>query len=303
MNPATIDPLFDLPDDNDQFLVDPNPHKTIAKEAAKVTLYKRACRKCGGTGRWDAPTSLGHHKCTMCGGRGYFETKVSPDERNARQERKAARKLRQEEQRAQDAQSRADQWLAEHQVEAQWLKEKVAAGNEFAQRLQQGLLKFGSLTENMVAAIQRDLVREAERFEQNRALHERKQTVDITPIIDAFSRASNSLRKPILRTEHFRFSKAPAFGRNPNAIYVKTLGTEDVEGVYLGKIMDGVFTPSRECTPEMQAKLAEVCQDPKGAVLRYARLTGNCGICGKKLDRKDSIERGIGPVCAEKFGF
>lgn len=33
----------------------------------------------------------------------------------------------------------------------------------------------------------------------------------------------------------------------------------------------------------------------------YGRRTGRCGICGRELTDPVSIERGIGPICADKF--
>jgi hypothetical protein len=43
-------------------------------------------------------------------------------------------------------------------------------------------------------------------------------------------------------------------------------------------------------------------EDPKGAAIRYGRELGVCSICGHTLTDPDSIENGIGPVCATKFG-
>lgn len=42
--------------------------------------------------------------------------------------------------------------------------------------------------------------------------------------------------------------------------------------------------------------------DPYAHALKFAQTTETCGICGRTLKVKESIERGIGPVCAAKFG-
>lgn len=279
-----------------------NPHKALAKEAAKITLYKRTCPKCNGSGRYNAPSSLGHNRCCKCNDQGYFETKVSPEQFEARKARRDARKLRQEEQRAADKAELARQWRAVHTAESDWLDANFKT-SDFALSLANALLKWGSLTDGQINAIRNSMAREAERFEARKVIEQRKEAVDITPVIEAFNRAGNLLKAPKLLTEQFRFSRAPDTGKNPGAIYVKGRNTDDGEGAYLGKIFGGLFTPSRECTPELQANLMNVCQDPLGAVVRYGRLTGRCGICSRKLDNKESIERGIGPICAEKFGF
>lgn len=36
---------------------------------------------------------------------------------------------------------------------------------------------------------------------------------------------------------------------------------------------------------------------------RYGKLYGVCAICGRTLTNEESIERGIGPVCAERMGW
>ncbi len=42
-------------------------------------------------------------------------------------------------------------------------------------------------------------------------------------------------------------------------------------------------------------------EDPKAAAVLYGRELGVCSICGHTLTDPDSIENGIGPVCATKF--
>ncbi len=57
------------------------------------------------------------------------------------------------------------------------------------------------------------------------------------------------------------------------------------------------------CAPEQEAKVLEIAQDPKGAAIAYGRMTGSCACCGRALTDKDSVAAGIGPVCAENFGW
>lgn len=40
---------------------------------------------------------------------------------------------------------------------------------------------------------------------------------------------------------------------------------------------------------------------PKEAAVRYGRELGKCAMCGSDLTNPDSIEAGIGPICADKF--
>lgn len=40
---------------------------------------------------------------------------------------------------------------------------------------------------------------------------------------------------------------------------------------------------------------------PEQASKRYGKELGHCGVCGRTLTNNDSIERGIGPICAGKM--
>lgn len=57
-------------------------------------------------------------------------------------------------------------------------------------------------------------------------------------------------------------------------------------GTYVGKAMDAV---------------AAIAADPREAAAAYGKLTGTCGSCGRPLEDPDSVARGIGPVCMQKF--
>ena len=49
--------------------------------------------------------------------------------------------------------------------------------------------------------------------------------------------------------------------------------------------------------------MIEIAKNPLDATIKYGQLTGQCGCCGRLLTNHKSIERGIGPICAENFGF
>lgn len=292
---ATKDPFADLAsDDLDGPAYD--SHKPAAPEGP--VLYRATCKKCGGSGRYNAPSSLGHQLCTRCKGKGYQETRVPPEKREARAARRAARKEKKVVAAAQVKQEQAATWALANPAETQWLADNWQR-SEFAHSLRDALAKWGSLTERQTQAVRNCIAKDMDRAAERAARGSRAEAVDITPIITAFDKASGSLRAPRLLTPDFQFKKASALGRNPGAIYVTDRGTD----LYLGKIIDGQFHPARECTPEMQARVMECCKNPLEAVLAFARLTGQCGVCARKLTDAESVARGIGPICADKYGF
>jgi hypothetical protein len=122
--------------------------------------------------------------------------------------------------------------------------------------------------------------------------------IDVSQIQTAFTAAfGNGIKRPKLRLGTFQFSRAPDTGKNAGSIYVK-------EGdQYLGKVTDGRFLPVRECGDERKARVIAVACDPASAAKAYGQKTGSCSCCGRELTNKESIELGIGPICAEKFGW
>jgi hypothetical protein len=50
--------------------------------------------------------------------------------------------------------------------------------------------------------------------------------------------------------------------------------------------------------------LGKIAEDgPEAAAKRFGKEIGRCGMCGRTLTNPDSIERGIGPVCAGNSGW
>jgi len=72
-------------------------------------------------------------------------------------------------------------------------------------------------------------------------------------------------------------------------------------GYYGSFERDGQFRPSRQCTPDMIAKLRDVEDRGLEAVKDIGRLTGVCCVCGHMLTNEASIEDGIGPICAGRM--
>lgn len=68
--------------------------------------------------------------------------------------------------------------------------------------------------------------------------------------------------------------------------------------------MDGRLVLTRRGAPHaaaIHASMAKIEADPMAAAAEYGILTGRCGCCSRELTDPVSIERGIGPICAEKF--
>ena len=94
--------------------------------------------------------------------------------------------------------------------------------------------------------------------------------------------------------------------RDLTALWV-TSQTESEEGdyglkpKYLGKLtrtsIDSKFSDT------VRETIMGAASDPLSAAIKYGKVSGSCSCCGRELTVKESIERGIGPICADKFGF
>lgn len=81
----------------------------------------------------------------------------------------------------------------------------------------------------------------------------------------------------------------------------KEEGRYGLQPKYLGKItrtgMDS------RLPDDVKSVLTEAAVDPLTAAIRYGKVSGSCSCCGRELTDPQSIERGIGPICATKFGW
>jgi hypothetical protein len=292
MNTAS-NPFSDMEDDLDFGA----PAKAATSE---VAYFEQECPKCRGTGR----VTFGYvhvrsGECFACKGKGKMTFKTSPATRmkaKASAQRRATEKA--------DAQAaKAAEWKAANPAEAAWMES--SAGNfEFARSMLDALNKYGHLTERQMETVQRLTVQAAER-KAARAT-EQAARAEIAPVVSveaievAFNNAKESgVKFPKLRLDTFVFSPAGENSKNAGAIYIKSKG----DGVYLGKVMGGRLFTSRDCTTEAAERITAVASDPKQAAVAYGMKFGACSVCGRQLTDSDSVQRGIGPVCAENYGF
>jgi hypothetical protein len=273
----------------DSFNFDSAPESS-ATPAAEFTAY---CGKCGGSGWFNSARGL---KCFECNGAGVLSYKTSPQARQRATQYRAASEQR----KAAERSEIVAEWMAEHPAEAAWLT-KSAAGFEFAASMLAALEKWGSLTDKQMATVQRLTVQDLDRTAARAAARENAPTINAGKIEEAFATAKgNGIKQPRLRVSVFLFKPAPETGRNAGSIYVtERAGAK----TYLGKITSGQFHASRDCAPATSAEIIAAAADPHAAAVAYGRQFGECAICGRELSDPESVQRGIGPICADKWGF
>lgn len=251
----------------------------------KDTEKRYPCGQCAGTGIFQGVRVHQEKKqCFACRGKGYFKTDPRKLEK-ARQQR--AKKK-------QDAIAAAQKENQDTAVYASVFA--MSTWNDLASSLVEQHNAGRVWSEKQVAAIQSMLVRMEERRAQREA---EAREVNLQPIIDMFAYARNSgYKRPVYRAEGLKISLAPETGNNAGALYVKTEGNQ-----YIGKVVEGRFFGTREATEEQKTALSVIANNPRDAAIRYGQRTGSCACCGRTLSNKQSIELGIGPICANKWGL
>lgn len=259
------------------------PLRETPAKAAPAKHFDR-CSRCAGTGRYGNFGS-----CFKCKGSGRIEFATSSEQRTKARASRAGRKQRDEQTNLESFQkAQPDVWA--------WMD-----GNDFgfASAMVEAVKKWGSLTEKQLAACNSAMQKlAAARAARVDRLADAKP-VNVDALELAFAKAAaGAKRAPKLIIGALRIYPASATSSNAGALYVR----DTAEG-YLGKIVGGKFLRSRECTPQQEAELLAVMADPKAAAIKSGRLTGTCSVCARELTDQVSIDAGIGPVCATKFGW
>ena len=251
------------------------------------------CESCQGTGRY---RGVRIHQpaveCFACKGKGYFFK--SYKDRLASRQKRAARKQR-------VIQSGIEAFAQQYPTTYAGIV-KHAAWNEFMRNLLTDLQAGKELREGAIAAADRVIekanARDAERDAAKAKREEGAAVVNAAKLKEAFDAAArNGLKRPVLRYDGFQVSRAPDHGKNAGALYVK-----HTNGAYLGKILNGKFLPTQDGLGYVVNVVAAM-NDPLTSAIAYGKRTGNCSCCGRKLTDKHSVANGIGPICADKYGW
>jgi hypothetical protein len=252
------------------------------------------CESCGGTGKYrGARIHQPKSECFACKGRGFFY--------QTREKRQANRFA---------AKAKKTNVLAEKQAEFDKANEglmdflRASDWSPFAKAMVEAYGKYGYLTEGQVRAANSMRAKQVERTNQREAEKAERlanaPVVDLSPIQAMFDKAiSSGLRRTIYRAEGLVLSPAKSHSINVGAIYVKEHGTNE----YLGKVVSGRFQAMRYATDEHKAALQTIAANPGEAAIKWGLTFKCCAVCGIELTDPVSRARGIGPICAEKWGF
>ncbi len=265
---------------------------------AEAARYTENCPNCRGTGRFRFRNGASG-SCFKCSGTGKLAFKTSPDYRAKAAQGRAAKA----DQARIDLQAARQAWIDANPDDFAWMNAKQERF-DFARSMYDALMQYGTLTERQHATVTCLRLADAERLAAFKAADAARlanaPAVNVDRISEAFAHAQGKgIKKPRMTLDGFKISLAPATGRNAGALYV----VRKADDQYLGKIMDGRFTRVRECDDATETHVVRIIADPKDEAIAYGQRTGQCCICGRELTNHASIDAGIGPICAERFGW
>lgn len=275
----------------------------VAEKPKGTAMFVEPCPSCKGSGKFYSYTGRLVGNCFKCEGSGKVSFKTSPAERaKGAADREAAKRKQQ-----QVIAEAAAKWALEHKDELQWMTAASLKGFDFARQMIETVVKYGYLTQRQLEAVQRLMTRDQLREQEKAEIAERAPDITgaaLTKITDSFAHAiERGIKYPKMRLDEYIFSLVRN-GANAGAIYVKTIERDDDgERQYLGKIVDGRFIRAMRCPLETQERIITAAMDPEAAAKAYGQRTGTCSICGRKLTKGESIDRAMGPICAENFGW
>lgn len=275
---------------------------SVVADPIRAATFEEPCTKCRGSGRFVGYTGRVLGACFTCKGTGVQVFKHSAETREANRNAVANRKA-----------AKLQAWFDANPAETEWLRAAAARGFNFAADQLVALAKYGDLNESRMTHIRnfmaKDFLRAEAKAAEQAALDARPAQIVGAPLAKietAFATAMEAgIKRPKLRLDTFIFSPAPTTGTNAGAIYVKSLERENDSGerMYLGKIVEGKFVRVRDCSAEEEQRIVAAAMDPAAAAKAYGQRTGTCSICGRALTRNESIDRAMGPICADRYGW
>jgi len=303
------DNCTDLNDDLSDLLNSPRKPTPIEPPPSyKPAEFIEDCPACHGRGVFVSWSGRVVGPCFKCKGKGKLSFKSSPQERAANKVARDAAKA----EKARQLLEQIETWkLAEPEVWA-WINDNRSSF-EFAAAMYDALHKFGDLTEGQMNAcrrcVEKQKARTAQRMAAAKAREDAAVAIDISKLETAFDKAKAKARESgamgikwlhlrLQSGEHsLSFSPGTPGSQWDGMIFVKEGDKK------LGWIKNGKFTRRSECTDAEEAAILDACTDPLKAALAYGQRWSVCACCGRELTNKESIERGIGPICAETYGW
>ena len=282
------------------------PVKPVPEFKSAVDRFEESCPKCRGRGRFISYTGRDVGPCFTCKGNGKQVFKTSADSRAKSRNNAAARK----------AERKAADMIAfmerEPEVTA-WIQTEMnkAQPFAFAVAMHDALVQWGDLTAGQLAACHKLVARNVERQAAKAAAVANAPAVDVAKLETAFATARKNAERPgqkgvMVKAIKLQSDNGQTVKFTPGSIgstWEGMIFAKSADGKKLGHVKGGRFIAKFDCTEVEKAAVIDCATDPEKAAVAFGKAFSSCGMCGRGLLNDESIARGIGPICAERFGW
>jgi hypothetical protein len=176
---------------------------------------------------------------------------------------------------------------------ADFVAKRAASGSDFYQSMQQRIEYWGRLTERQLACVLKDM-------EPAAAARAPRASFDMTVIHAMFGAPPPPSRTrptgPLAWS-----SPGPRTARPTPA--ASTSRTTRRAPTWARRCRAASFARCANAPRPTWRPLREIEAAPGEAAVKWGKMTGRCSCCGRTLSDPVSIERGIGPICAETWGI
>jgi len=290
--------------------------RSYADQAPAAKAFEITCHKCEGRGRFISYSGRDVGPCYTCKGAGKLSRKTAP----AQLERAKEHRVEQ----AQAIRQEAAPQIA-------WIEKTLARGDKlpatFADIMRNCLVALQAgriLSEGRQGVIDRGMARdaawaaawaaqrtakvawtptaEADAMAGMYRQEEAAKAVPQAPVVDVSNIAALFVRAQQAGLKRFKLRFTGVFFEqdkgNSALIWVSESGYGSAK---YGRIADGVFKPGRDLNAEVIKLISGVAADPLAAGIAYAQVTASCSVCGRHLVNQDSVDAGLGPICAGRL--
>lgn len=178
------------------------------------------------------------------------------------------------------------------EILVRWLEQQ--SWSEFAVSLAKQARDRGTLSRKQRAAAENMRDKCLAREKARQARDEAQEALPVYDALIAGFEASTvaGLKYPAVFYQGIKFYPATRF---PGVIYLKR------KGDYLGKInAEGHLVTQHEAVRKIVEGMGDNLEE---AIRKEGYRTGACALCGRELTDPDSIQAGVGPICAKRWGW
>lgn len=176
----------------------------------------------------------------------------------------------------------------------------------FGQKMLESIRQWSRFTDKQRVVVERLIDRAENGYPKNVELES-----DLTAVNALLDTAlANGLKYPKL---HLTVGDGPLVisrcgdrSKTPGALNVTDGGPFD-QNVWYGRVKDGQYQPNGRLPSTVVLQIGSVLNalaiNPLAVICGHGHMTGHCACCGRQLTDPKSVRRGVGPVCATRWGL